>query len=267
MTLAGRALALVSFFVCGAAFADVEEGWTALWSLHEAATAKGNHAVVADAADRMAVQADNPLAPAARALAAWHSMKAGRLDEARRRWEALAAAEATDPAGRAARVMAQRWLTRLDREDVRAALQAYYRRHIRYPDSLKTLAALREAPRWSPTDRWGQAWRYEAMALKRLGSPAQRYNLQSPVLGRDSDLAAALERQLEGPPLKPATVISAGAGGRSAVRFLAGAAEEPVVLAEGADYKGMTLAYLGRTRVLLSDGDRWWWLPLPGGGR
>jgi hypothetical protein len=228
-----------------------------LWQQHVRAPTE--HAALVQSAQQMASQfADSPLLPVARGLGAWHALAAGQTNNAILLLTPLLA-ERSDPLGMEARTMAQRWLTRLDREQVSAALQSYYRNHVEFPISLEAFNTLPITNRPPLLDRFGRAWKYELTALKRLTSVrAQSYRLQSHVLGDDSDLATALRRPYGGGLVlwKPVRFIAAPTPGAPAsVLFEKNNAK--IMLAEGTQQAGTTLLFSREEMIIITDGDYW----------
>ncbi len=244
---------------------DAKRALAKIWQQHVRAPAE--HAPLILAVQQMAAQqADSPLLSVARGLGAWHAFNAGQTNTALQFLTPLLADRA-DPIGVEARVFAQRWLTRLDRERVRTGLQLYYRRHVEYPPALSALAELAVTNRPPTTDRFGREWKYELAAMKRLAKlRAQRYNLSSPTLGLgdDSDLGAMLRRPYGAGLMlwRTTRFIGGEAGGAANVEFARNA--EKMVLSEGAKQSGVTLVYArpdpqGRdSMVIITDGDYWW---------
>ena len=247
-----------------------ERALRTLWELHrEALTNQPAQVAVIVACSRFETNHPaSPWLPVCRGLAAWHALQGGDPGAAAGPLNALAAAHGSDPLSQAGVAMAQRWLTRLDRERLRTALQAYYRVHVRFPDTLDALAPPANAVPLPLKDRFDKPWAYELGRFQRVrGLVGQRYTLASPTLGATSDLAQALARTYGAAVLEPVEVTAAGEG-KSAVRFkTVGPAPKDVVLTEGTDYNGLTLARVGATLLALSDGDSWWLLPRPAGGR
>ena len=174
--------------------AEAARALAKIWQQHMRAPAE--HAALVQAVQQMETQqATSPLLAVARGLGAWHAFNAGQTNTARLFLIPLLAADRADPIGAEARVFAQRWLTRLDREQVRAGLQQYYRDHVAYPATLSALGELAVTNRPPLADRFGREWKYELATMKRLTKlRAQRYNLTSVTLGDDSDLGAMLRR-------------------------------------------------------------------------
>src|SRR5450759_2647485 len=105
--------------------------WT-LWSLQTNNPAQ-HEAIVAACQQMQQASPTNPLLPVGQGLAAWHSLRLGKTNEAFVFLGEMAAAAPTTPNATAGAEMGRRWLTRLDREKVRGALAVYYRNAIEYP--------------------------------------------------------------------------------------------------------------------------------------
>ena len=272
-SLSKHALALVLglSWIHAAAVARAAESaerplWT-LWALHQKEATNGDHqAVVAacDAFDRE--HAGSPLCPVSRGLAAWHLLRAGATGEAVRVFDGLDRPAGTNALGLAGQAMALRWLTRLDREQVRVALRAFYNQNIRYPDSLAELQSLKAKAAGVPlADRWKKPWRYSLVKLKHLQKLRnQQYELESTMLAQDSDLTRAVAAPYAARiGLHPAQ-MSKGGDGRPAIMFeTTGKTAKQVMLVEGTDYEGISLVYIGETMIVLSDGDCWQVLAKP----
>jgi hypothetical protein len=241
--------------------------WT-LWTLHQRETTNGNHqAVIAACAEWERAQAGSPFLPVIHGLAGWHMLKLGVTGEASRAFAALAqpAAEGSVPV--AGRTMAWRWLTRLDREQVRVALREFYVHNVRYPDAIEELQKAKVGPPVRVTDRWGKPWRYRLAKFKRLQKMSdQRYELESAMLVGCSDLSQALAAPYAGGIGLVPVEITKGGDGKPAVVFQAGSqSNRKAVLTEGTDYEGISLVYVGASLIILSDGDAWQVLPKPAG--
>ena len=271
-------LAAASFLPArGADAAPHEDAFLRLWSLHRQAAAASNHLAVAEAcreASRRPGADAGPLLgrylPAARTIEAWHLLQAGRATEAAAAYEAaLTTGTPTDPLRGAADAMARRWLSRLDREQVVAALAVYYREQVAFPPDLAVFEAWPAARRPPLRDRQGDAWIYQLQAFRRLKlDGAQRYILYSRSVGRETaTLAAAMAL------CPPATVVSfvrRGAGSPAVAEVrVGGAAVRPVVLQEGTRAGGLVFAAIdGAGRFALFSNDDFWLIALPPeGGR
>lgn len=161
----------------------------------------------------------------------------------------------------AATTMARRWLTRLDREKVEVGLRKIYIELVSYPPTLDALGKLPADKRPPLKDRWDRPWRYRLSEQKHIRGLGQKYVLESVNLDRDHDLKDALGKTYDAATLlKPMKVLSREKG-RESVSFAAG--REPVLLAVGGRYRGVTLVHVGQTLVVLTDDDHWSVLALP----
>jgi hypothetical protein len=213
-------------------------------------TATGEAALAAQAGQTAAALPPGPYRGAAQAIQAWRLLRAGQNAPAAALYKGLLADPAT-PAPLAE--LARRWLTRLDREEVRAALQNAWTHTIRYPDTLDALPA----PRPPLKDRWDRPWLYKPRTLKLLKSDAQRYDLQSTALEADSDLAPAAARPWPADlPLRPVSVASV-AGSSTLVTFetVGRTPVEKPTLTEGKSWNGIALIKVGPKALLIVSGD------------
>ena len=181
---------------------------------------------------------------------AWDQLRAGQQPEATKTFESLLTNN-PDPLAKAGDTMARRWLTRLDREQVKAALLTAYAGKIEFPASLAGIQP--------PTDRWGKPWLYELAKPKHIpGIAKQTYRLESTALGAGSDLATALKIPYSSRiTLEPVSVAS------GVVSFKLPGRTQPVLLSVGASFDDVTLAAVTATEIILTDGDHWKTFPLP----
>ncbi len=258
------------------ASAQDEDGLARLWLQHLAAS--NDHAAAATACGAFAdSHAHDLFAGIGRHLQAWHLLKQGQTGEAVRLLGPLAR-EGTNALEEATSHQARAWLTRVDREQVRAALQFFYRKEIRYPYSLTELlgdARLPAALHPPEKDRWNQSWRYRLVPFKTMPNlKDQKYELLAGELGADSDLAKALAlAYAERLRWHPVRVRSTAVAGREVVelaplepgatRPAAGAAAKQFTVGVPAD--GVRLAYVGPRLVILCDHLHWRIVPRPPG--
>ncbi len=234
-----------------------EDTLFSLFRLHTASPS-GHVAMAKAAGEAIAALPVGPYQSAARALLGWRLLQSGNPAEARSVYQSLLDDSATPPAFLE---LARRWLTRLDREEVRSALQKAWTGAIQYPDSLEAL------PKPLPPlqDRWGNAWRYRPGTLKRLKSEAQRYTLESPSLGADSDLAAALSRPWPKEPSLRAIALDTDSGATPIATFQTlKTPPEKILMTEGKSSAGVVLVKVGAHTLLLVEGDTVFLVPNPG---
>ncbi|MBI2438902.1 MAG: hypothetical protein HYV36_08855 [Lentisphaerae bacterium] len=206
----------------------------------------------------------NPLLSVSQGLAAWHSLRLGKTNEALTLLNALAAATGA-PIALSGAEMARRWLTRLDGEKIQAALADYYRHNLEYPINLQPLKKTATNSSVPLTDRWGAPWQYELTTFKVIkGARGQRYRLESKTLLEFSDLNKALAAPYAGRiRLQPSSVSTTASGAQNVAFQLLGDKPEKILLSEGGQAAGVTLAYIGSQILILSDGDHWQVLPKP----
>ncbi len=257
----GRAAALAAVLAAlrGPAAPDPAErdALLALWRAH--AAAPSNHAALARAAaDLLRRFPAGELRPVTQGLGAWHALRASATNEAAALWTAMLSADST-PLERAGQTLARAWLTRLDRETVRAALRAHYAAHALFPPTLQPLRELPPDRRPPLTDRFGDAWQYSLDAFAHIpGTRGHRYRLFSARLGEQlSDLRAALARPYGGGREPPRPLRRIG----SAVQFELGT-ERPVIT-EGASVGPWHLALVTDRFLVLADGDYWYLVAPP----
>ncbi len=244
----------------GAAAEPDEKAVWEVWKTHQ--TASNRHAIVVAACRKIATA--NILFGASQGLAAWHLLQLGQTNEAAAILETMAAAGDSPPLAAAGAEMARRWLSRLDLEKIKPAMQLIYRRDIAYPPTLDALQTLPREAQPPLKDRWGAPWKYEPTGFKTIpGLTGQRYRIACVKLGDDSALAGALARPYgDRIAIKPLahTVTSSGL---QTLKFEVPGKAQPILLSEGAWYEGTTLAYIGAKVILLTNGDHWLMLPKP----
>ncbi|MEI8233261.1 MAG: hypothetical protein WCH57_01095 [Verrucomicrobiota bacterium] len=248
--------------VCTTAL-DARPDETALLALWEKqAKEPENHAVIVqDATVFEQSFAQSPLVTVARGLEAWHQLKSGNSDDARRLLGLLSTGGA-DPLAAAGREMAFRWLTRLDILAVKQGLLKVFADTIEYPDTLAPVGNLPASVRPPMADRWGSPWAYKPADFKLIkAGPKQNYVLQSTKLGDKSDLEKALAVRYGGAGLKIERVLSP-AGGKAVLQF-SGSGVSNGILSEGNTAGDISFPYFGERIVVLSNGDYWVVLPKP----
>ncbi len=240
--------------------ASDENGLWQVWAAH--ANVAADHAVVARACEAFRSKTPgDPLAVVAQGLECWHLLKAGKTNEAARLLEPMAALTG-DALPKAGAEMARAWLTRLDRESVRAALKRVYLRDIEYPVSLEAIKTLKKASMPPLVDRWDKAWEYKAVDLPTIkGAVRQRYVLESSRLKADSDLAQALAVPYASRiTIQPMRV--SGVGDVDTVEFVSTTRKSGVLMV-GGDMENVTFAFVGKNIIVLADRDHWRVVPRP----
>lgn len=226
-----------------------------LWEQHMG-TPDDHEAVLKACHEFAKAHPGEPLLPVARGLEEWHSLRGGRRGEAL----SMLAADLVAPAGpvsEGARRLAQGWLTRLDREQVAAALQAYYRKHVAYPKSLDELPAETRPPL---QDRFGKPWSYKLTGFAKLqGFPDQKYALQSAFLGEASDFKSALQWPYGSRLLATPVQVVPGPAKTPAVKFTGSAA----VVGAGQAASDLYVAFVGERIIVVCDYTHWKVFPRP----
>ena len=275
-------LLILSTVLLPAIAAEPDEGglWQ-LWQQH-AAPPHDHEALLAACQAFTEAHATDSLIAVSRTLAGWHLLQLGRDDEAAtvlQRCSSTGANALRDNSLRdGATAIALAWLSRMDREKVKKALQFYYRRNVAYPRKLTDLAAYPMLPKslsFDERDRWHLYWSYRLTGLKTIpGLLDQKYELQSQRLGDGSDLAEALTVPC-GALLRVEPVrVRSTTPGREVLelRYLpAGETREAentaggiVISTVGSWTDSVYLAYVGRYVVIVNDYHHWKVLPKPG---
>lgn len=196
----------------------------------------------------------DPLGVVVQGLEAWHLLEMKNFREAAKVLEVMAAA----PAGAsflptAGAEMARGWLTRIDREAVRGALQKCYLRDIEYPDSLDQIKTLKFKTMPPMMDRWGAPWVYQLHSSIK-GMKSQQYILESTRLGSKSDLARTLAipygANINFEPVRVSPVSAETYEFSSPLR-------KSILLQAGSAMDGITMAYMGANIIVLTDGIHW----------
>ncbi len=238
-----------------------EAGFWTTWKTHLAATNEHTEAVAAcDAFEKK--NPSDPLVVVTRQLKAWHLLKLGRNEAAAALLVPMVKPGA-EGLNKAASDIARAWLTRLDRERVKAALQDIYRRDVAYPEKLDVWkGSSRKAP--PLVDRWGKRWKYRLVGYSRLpGLRDQKYELQAILLGDVSDLATALELAYgEQISLRPAR-LKRTASGPPLVQFERGESGGKAIMAVGTRNERTFFAYMGDRIIAVADYTHWKVLPKP----
>lgn len=197
--------------------------------------------------------AGHPLQSVARSIRGLALLHAGEGSTARAQLEALASGRDDDAGVHSARVV----LSLMDKDELIAALRAYYGRHMRYPDSLERLRDEFPERTLSMRDRWGDRWRYvlEEPRFFNVGS-GQKFALSSRHIRGLESLAAALAKPYGSglAEVGVSRVIQPGGGAGSIVAFRDGKSGQSFTLSEGAwDESWWFLGWVGDW-IYLSDG-------------
>lgn len=248
------AAGMAATMVCQAqSNAPNERGLWQVWGV--STNAADDHATVVAACREFRTKApQDPLAVVAAGLEAWRLLEMGNTNEAVALFEAMVAVpEKPTYLQSAGAEMARGWLTRLDRETVRAALKKIYARDIEFPASLEPIKSLKIVPVPPLVDRWGTPWAYRLeSAIQGLGN--QQYAVESTRLGARSDLAKALALPYAGGiTVEPIGLLAVSA---DTVEFATGGAK-PAFLQAGGNINGVTFAYLGANLIVLADENHW----------
>lgn len=214
-----------------------------------------DHAAVVTACKQFKIKApQDSLCVVVSGMEAWHLLKMGNTNAAVTLFESMVSIpENASPLQSVGAEMARGWLTRLDREKVRAALKKIYLKKIEFPSSLDPIKTLKMKPLPPLTDRWGTPWTYRLeSSIKELS--AQLYVLESSHLGSRSDLGKALALPYAGrvslepvkvSPVSSDTVEFAIRGGKSGY------------LQAGGVMTGITITYIGVNIIVMADDSHW----------
>ena len=228
-----------------------------LWTQH-LETPDDHEAVIKACRDFAKAHPDDPLLPVVRGLEAWRQLRTDHRAEALQ----LMTAELTAPPNavtEGARRVALGWMTRVDREQVAAALQAYYRKQVAYPKSLEQLPAI---PRPPMNDRFGKPWNYKLTGFAKLpGFTDQKYSLQSAFLGDSSDFKTAVKLPYAARISATPVQVVAGPGNLPAVKFNVAGAAPVIGVGQGAG--DLYLAFVGAKIVVVCDYTHWKIFPRP----
>jgi len=210
-------------------------------------------------------------------MASWHQLKLGNKESAIKLFRTVISMESSDPLGIAAANMSRAWLTRIDMEQVKQALQLCYYKNIIYPKTIDEIKPFQKDGQPPLVDRWNKQWVYsleESKYAKKAGiaTYGQFWSLKSSMLGTNSAMrnvgATALTKALKvsygaGIALKPAKLLS-GTPGKEMVQFeTTDGKQARVILTFGVETGGMVLCYAGPKLIILSDMNHWAILPRP----
>jgi hypothetical protein len=253
----------------GAAAAEPAE--RALWQLwrQHSTNAPNHEAFLSDCQAFTNQYASDPLAVVGQSMAAWNLLALARQPDAVALLTRHIDRTGT-PLVDGAAALAKSWMTRIDREQLKTALQFYYRREVRYPRSLDELFAypkLPKDPALPRQDRWKTDWRYALVGFKTMpGMLDQKYEIFCSKLGNSgSDLALALAvpygRLINA---KPVRMLSSTPGSETAEWLIAppsastsAADAKTAALGAGSTAQGLSVAYIGKLILVAYDKDHW----------
>lgn len=247
---------LIAIASTAGAEAPIEARVRKLWSFARAGST--NHVEILAACTKFERDVSaKSFFPVSRGIAAWVEASRGRLASANALWEGMRTRGSGSMAV-SANEMARRWQTRLDREKIKAALQAYYLAEIEYPRRLKNLKESHSSAPFEMLDRWQQPWTYQARTPEHLpGALRQTYVLESERLGRDSDLEAALGTRYGGDFQLRVKQLRTLEPGNKEVTLYEESLDLDIVLTQKFGSGQLELAYVGSTVVIVSSGDFW----------
>lgn len=251
-----------------------ERGIWDVWKQHEAAPSE-HEAVVAACQAFATARPRDPYTAVADTLAGWHLLKLGRTADAVARMEPYTERD-TEPLARGAHMVAASWLTRLDRDQIKKALQFYYRREIGYPRNLRELAEYKGLPEslaFQAKDRWGNPWEYRLTGFSKIANLLnQKHQLRSSKLGDGSDLARALALPYgSGIQIKPVAVqpglreglelleieVLSDPGEETATQNDSAQRAHLAIVGEGTLTDGAFLAHIGKHILVVCDRYHW----------
>ncbi|MDD4870380.1 MAG: hypothetical protein PHR77_07450 [Kiritimatiellae bacterium] len=213
----------------------------------------------------------DPLSLVTLTIASWHMLEIDNKDAAVKLLKTVLSSSKTDALSTAAANMAKAWMTRIEMEQMKQALQLYYRKNIEYPKSIDLVKPFQKNGQPPLTDQWGKPWVYglaEFKSLKKLGAMygmyGQKYTIRSVYLGTNSELKVALKiPYASGMPLKPVKMLN-GMPGKEMVQLESTDGKQTkVVLSIGTESSGITLNYAGPKLLILSDMNHWLVVPRP----
>jgi len=176
---------------------------------------------------------------------------ADRMSDWRPEMEKFARATGDDPVTTGLREFAKLWLARVMMEEIDGALRRFYRREVRFPDSLE--AVLSDIPADAKRDPWGEAWVYKTTSPTGFTKFArQRYQLGP----TRQPLLSSLRDAVKSKPTQSAwQVIPRNISGTKAIELRAPKGQAAVVQ-PGGHFGDATLLYIDEGWALLADTER-----------
>jgi hypothetical protein len=233
-----------------------------IWKKHK--SSQSEHKEIITQCNRMEQKCPNSsLLVPAKEIKAWHLFRLKQISSGYNLFNGIVNEYSLNPVVTAGKEVARRWLTRLDREKLRIYLKKYYTSNIRFPESLAVFARLPASKQPPLKDQWGHKWDYSLVNFKYLkGFNDQKYTLESKKLGNNSDFSEMINKPYK-TSLEIEPVKTLKSGSQETIKFKVDGLKQNIILSEGSDVRGITLAYLGKRIIILSDGDYWVVMPKP----
>ncbi len=173
---------------------------------------------------------------------------ANKVEEWRAEVEKVAQASGDDPVIRGLREFAKTWLARASMEEIDGALRKFYRREVRFPDSLSAVQS--DIPAGTKLDPWGEAWVYKVTAPKGFTKLVkQRYQLGPTRYPQLSRLADAVKPK----PAPQGWHISPRSIGTTKALEMRASDGKVAVVEPGGRFADATLLFIGEGWALLAD--------------
>ncbi len=220
--------------------------------------------VIADCEKFMNGRQTDQLAPVVKSVLAWCYFKTGKLQDGVNLLMALEKKRYT-PMQKAGSDVAKAWLSRVDIKLTQAALQLYYRKHMKYPEDLQDALDYALNSKYKlkapSTDRWGKKWEYELVGFKKLIKVPknQKYTISSVLLGQTTDFNQALElpyaEKIKLLPVRMASTVR----GKEAVYFVSADDKKKtsININVGGRRMGVTVGFVGKNVIALTEGNHW----------
>lgn len=228
--------------------------------------------VIADCEAFMNGRQTDQLAPVVAGILSWCYFKTDRVVDGVKLLTPLAQ-KRFNPMQMAGSDVARTWLSRFDIKIVKLALQVYYRKNLKYPETMQEgldYAATARTKVVAPaTDRWGKPWEYELVGFKTLEKVPknQKYAISSKLLGTLDNLEEALELPYaEKINLVPIRMGSTTRNEESVYFNKAddkNATPTPILIKVGERRSGVMVGFVGSNVIALTDGNHWKLVPRP----
>lgn len=202
-----------------------------------------------DALDKLWHKVPSPLRPAIEFEKLLLKVRsADRSSEWREEMEKFAKAPGDNPMTAGLRELAKAWLARVLMDEIDGALRKFYRREVRFPDSLE--AVLPDIPADAKRDPWGEAWVYKTATPKGFTKlNKQRYQLGPTRYPQLSPLHEAARAT----PTPPAWKITPHNISGAKALELRSAKGQVAVVQPGGQFADTTLLHIGEGWALLAD--------------